>query len=89
MAAVCRELTVYEEVELKDAWDDSLSRVCDTVLSHEKLDEWWNRLKTMYSEEGRHYHTLSHVHHMISLKHTVSDKLRKLDLVVLAIFFHE
>ena len=50
--------------------------------------KWWSVVKDKYGEPARHYHTLRHVRHMLSLCHA-HKWLKHPSEVVLAIFFHE
>lgn len=55
----------------------------------EKAEKWWIHIRECYQSDGRHYHTLNHIHSMLSHLKKFQDRIRCYEEVSLAIFFHE
>eukprot|EP01122_Echinamoeba_exundans_P014340 TRINITY_DN6462_c0_g1_i1.p1 TRINITY_DN6462_c0_g1~~TRINITY_DN6462_c0_g1_i1.p1 ORF type:complete len:218 (+),score=29.01 TRINITY_DN6462_c0_g1_i1:109-762(+) len=53
------------------------------------LDSWFSRLCLHYSEPTRHYHTLNHIHHMLTLLEEHKSHLQSKERVAMAIWFHD
>lgn len=90
MSTVCGNLGATEVEELRDAWSDATSEICKGNQDSQRLVcGWWNRVVEQYSEAGRYYHTLTHLHHMLTLKNNISSHLHRPGLLLLAVFFHD
>jgi len=72
-------------IRLKQNWFD-LTRRADLNCNPK---ETFKELVSRYNEEGRHYHTLSHIQKCLSFSGQVKDLLDKPDQVDLAIWFHD
>eukprot|EP00118_Oscarella_pearsei_P027429 m.1214 g.1214 ORF g.1214 m.1214 type:complete len:221 (+) comp5895_c0_seq1:156-818(+) len=51
--------------------------------------QWWDVIRSKYTESQRHYHTLCHLTEMMHFLVEYSDALRHPESVAMAIFFHD
>jgi predicted metal-dependent HD superfamily phosphohydrolase len=62
-------------------------------LPSETRNKWISYLTDSYNQPQRHYHTLNHIHSMITELHTIERRLelssRELQILHLAIWFHD
>eukprot|EP01127_Copromyxa_protea_P010424 TRINITY_DN2538_c0_g1_i8.p1 TRINITY_DN2538_c0_g1~~TRINITY_DN2538_c0_g1_i8.p1 ORF type:complete len:223 (+),score=41.37 TRINITY_DN2538_c0_g1_i8:53-670(+) len=58
-------------------------------LSPSLAASWHERVSTHYSESQRHYHTLEHLSELFEYRERFQNKLQKLEVVDLAIWFHD
>ena len=49
----------------------------------------WLEIENNYSEEGRHYHTLEHLEHVITELKPVKKKIKDWDVLLFSIFYHD
>lgn len=54
-----------------------------------QITSLWKELETAYSEPGRHYHTLSHLKHMLSELIIVKDQIKDWDAALFALYYHD
>lgn len=59
------------------------------TASQEYALSCWRELESLYSEEGRYYHTLSHVESMISDLNRCNVEVENHDLLLFAIYYHD
>ena len=58
-------------------------------LSDHLFNKWMKIVEEKYSEVHRHYHTLKHIEHMLSLKRHYDPHIKDKVAVFYAIIFHE
>ena len=64
--------------------------LCERLEATAELsDAWWRRIAGAYSEPGRHYHTLLHLHEMFAALEPHRARLDDADAVELAVYFHD
>jgi predicted metal-dependent HD superfamily phosphohydrolase len=49
----------------------------------------WVKLSAAYSEPGRRYHTLTHLHHMLAHLLPAKQEIRNFDAVLFALYYHD
>ncbi|SHK75674.1 Predicted metal-dependent phosphohydrolase, HD superfamily [Chitinophaga jiangningensis] len=71
---------------LEYLWTD----LCSKYTTNEALIKTsFEQLTAAYNEEGRHYHTLTHIRNMISSAYLHETLIRDKDAMLFAIFFHD
>ena len=58
-------------------------------ISAEYLASYWQTIHEQYSEDGRHYHNLTHLEDVFALFDHYADKFNNPTPVMLAIFYHD
>lgn len=71
---------------LKDTFQELTRKYITDSLLTERL---WNELENSYSHRGRHYHTLSHLEHMLSELMPVQTKINDWDTIRATLFYHD
>ncbi|MFN8281771.1 MAG: hypothetical protein U0U67_01050 [Chitinophagales bacterium] len=71
---------------LKEYWNSVLSNYTDDVLYS---DELFSQLINHYSESNRYYHNTTHIQKMLDLSFEYAAKLKDVETVQLAIFYHD
>lgn len=51
--------------------------------------ECWTEIEKNYTSKSRHYHNLDHLENMLTELEAVKSKIKNLDTVVFAIFYHD
>lgn len=72
--------------DLKTEWTKLCSRLNVSAAIRAK---WWIKIRDLYSESHRHYHTLKHVRELLEHSTKHNDKLKRSEMVNLAIWFHD
>lgn len=71
---------------LKSHWE----RICaDSAVPAEWTVSWLQKLLDLYSEPGRHYHTLEHISELTNWIARYQTQLKNLNNVGFAVWFHE
>lgn len=72
--------------QLRRKWD----RLLDSFQARgEPAETVWTDLVMHYSEDGRYYHTLNHVHHVLTTAEMVQTHARNFSAVQWAVWFHD
>ncbi|MBC9798565.1 HD domain-containing protein [Sinomicrobium weinanense] len=51
--------------------------------------ECWNEIEQNYSSKSRHYHTLEHLHNMLSELNGIKPQIEHLDAFLFSVFYHD
>lgn len=71
---------------LKQAWQRSASK---HAADEQVINHWFDWLCACYQEGSRHYHTLSHIRHMLELANEFQSEITHWEAFNLAIWFHD
>ena len=52
-------------------------------------NQFWMEIHSGYSEEGRHYHDLHHLHYLLKLWDELKEKFDDAEAVAIAIYYHD
>lgn len=75
-----------EILKLEKDFIDLLSQFSQ---ENEKVKALYKRLVTLYSQEGRHYHTLTHIQSMLSFLEKRKDRITNFKALFLATWYHD
>ena len=79
------KLAIYNRV--KEEWET----LCNSSLCLDQsiVQEWWDKIASLYSLPERHYHTLVHLAAMLKYKDECLSVIEDPTAIILATIFHE
>ena len=77
--------------EMKDMWTLLILDTFPMGDNRNVVEEWWDIIRDKYSERVRHYHTLTHIYHALTVLNTTSilNAVTDPHLIQFAIWFHD
>ena len=74
------------ELALYPMWQSLMQSL---VIAPALAEEVWVDVQKRYGENGRFYHTLTHIHHALTVAHSVRNEINAWTAVQLAVWFHD
>lgn len=71
---------------LRTIWNDLASNYSD---DKKQVDTYWTEIEERYTSKKRHYHNLAHLSYMIEKILPLKERLKDLDTLLFAIFYHD
>ena len=75
-----------ETVDLYAEW---CSLMKDLEIKEQIRERWWSKLRDLYSEHWRFYHTLHHIYNLLQIAHKFKHLIHNLCCFKLAAWFHD
>lgn len=58
-------------------------------IEQEPAEQYWEELVRLYSANGRHYHTLSHLSHMLQHLNLVKEQVSDWNTILFSLYYHD
>jgi predicted metal-dependent HD superfamily phosphohydrolase len=70
-------------------YQDWMSLVCSFGVSQNLAESAWLDVMTRYEENGRYYHNLTHIYHMLEVIEIMNEEVEDKTAVLFATWFHD